>query len=259
MQNNSQINGSTKPLKTIPLISIITVVKNGEANLEKTIQSVISQTYKHVEYIIVDGASTDRTVDIIHKYEQYIDYWISEPDEGISDAFNKGIALSSGTWINFLNAGDRFLNSNVIQQVSLNFNREYIVTGFSKYKSKTIPEHILTENHPIQRKAKISQQASFVNRKVFEKVGMFSQKYYIRMDYDFWLRALKKYNFKMLNEVLIDSDTNGISGKGKLTKKFYQEEKKANLGNQVKNSQSINLLLNWRYLKDRTKRLIVNK
>ncbi|NBD33152.1 MAG: glycosyltransferase [Cyanobacteria bacterium] len=259
MQNDSQVNGSRESLKVKPLISIITVVKNGEANLEKTIQSVIRQTYENVEYIIVDGASKDRTIDIIRKYEGHIDYWVSEPDKGISDAFNKGIILSSGTWINFLNAGDCFLTPNVLQQVSLYFDQKHIVTGFSKYKAKTIPENILTNNDSINLKAKISQQASFVHREVFEKVGMFSNDYQIRMDYDFWLKALRKYEFKMLNEKLTDSDTNGVSSQGKLTKIFYQEEKKANLENNVKNSKLINLLLNWQYFKDRTKRFLLKK
>ncbi|NCR56260.1 MAG: glycosyltransferase, partial [Microcystis aeruginosa L211-07] len=79
----------------VPLVTIITVVFNGEKHLEQTIQSVISQTYNNVEYIIIDGGSTDGTVDIIRKYEEVIDYWVNEPDAGISDAMNKGISLAT--------------------------------------------------------------------------------------------------------------------------------------------------------------------
>ena len=89
-----------------PLITVITVVRNGEKTLEETILSVINQTYKNVEYIIVDGASTDGTLDIIKKYEDRIDYWISEPDKGIFDGMNKGIKMSYGGYIGFLNSGD---------------------------------------------------------------------------------------------------------------------------------------------------------
>lgn len=100
-----------------PLISIITVVHNGEKILEQTIQSVITQTYKNIEYIIIDGNSSDKTIDIIKKYDTWIDYWISEADKGIYDAMNKGIDLAKGAWINFMNAGDRFYEIDTIEKV----------------------------------------------------------------------------------------------------------------------------------------------
>lgn len=100
-----------------PLITVITVVYNGEKFLEETIQSVINQTYDNVEYIIVDGGSTDGTLDIIHKYEHAIDYWVSEPDQGIYDAMNKGISLATGDWINFMNAGDIFYQDTTISEI----------------------------------------------------------------------------------------------------------------------------------------------
>ena len=89
-----------------PLISIITVVMNGAQFLENTILSVIEQNYDNIEYIVVDGGSSDKTLKIIKKYEHIIDYWISENDNGIYDAMNKGLNLSRGEWINFMNAGD---------------------------------------------------------------------------------------------------------------------------------------------------------
>lgn len=89
-----------------PLISIITVVYNGDKYLEQTIKSVINQTYKNIEYIIIDGGSTDRTLEIIEKYEKQIDYWISEPDEGLYDAMNKGIRKANGDLIGMINSDD---------------------------------------------------------------------------------------------------------------------------------------------------------
>jgi len=101
----------------MPLITVVTVVRNGEKTLEETILNVTNQTYKNIEYIIVDGASTDGTLDIIKKYEDRIDYWISEPDKGIYDAMNKGIDLATGEWINFMNAGDVFCDYEVIKKI----------------------------------------------------------------------------------------------------------------------------------------------
>lgn len=94
-------------------LSVITVVYNGEAFLEDTIKSIINQTYENIEYIVIDGASTDGTLNIIKKYEDKIDYWVSESDLGIYDAMNKGIDVASGEFINFLNAGDRFVDEHV--------------------------------------------------------------------------------------------------------------------------------------------------
>ena len=95
-----------KSYKDKPLISVVTVVYNGEKYLDQTIKSVLNQGYDNVEYIVIDGDSRDSTVDIIRKYEEHIDYWVSEPDAGIYDAMNKGASLCSGKYIAFLNADD---------------------------------------------------------------------------------------------------------------------------------------------------------
>lgn len=105
-----------------PLISIITVVFNGEKYLEETIKSVINQTYENVEYIIIDGGSSDGTLDIIKKYEERIDYWVSEKDKGIYDAMNKGIDVASGEWLNFMNAGDKLNGKEILKYVFINSN-----------------------------------------------------------------------------------------------------------------------------------------
>ena len=100
-----------------PLVTVVTVVLNGRDFLEKTIQSVLGQTYENVEYIVIDGGSTDGTLDIVKKYDDRMDYWLSEPDKGIYDAMNKGTELASGEWINFMNAGDWFHEDGVISRV----------------------------------------------------------------------------------------------------------------------------------------------
>ncbi len=116
-------------MKNNPLISIVTVVYNDADGLKKTIQSVLSQTYKNIEYIIIDGGSTDGTVEVIQKYKSYIDYWVSEPDKGIYDAMNKGSKQATGDSINFLNAGDYYIDSMVL---------ESLLPAFKKHNSKAI-------------------------------------------------------------------------------------------------------------------------
>ena len=103
--------------ETDTLISIVTVSYNAVLTIEQTILSVINQTYPNVEYIIIDGGSTDGTVDIIKKYADKIAYWVSEPDKGIYDAMNKGGLKATGDFIQFLNAGDWFENEYVIEKI----------------------------------------------------------------------------------------------------------------------------------------------
>lgn len=98
-------------------VTIITVCFNTVNEIEDTILSVLSQTYKDIEYIIVDGGSTDGTLNIIRKYESRISRYISEPDKGLYDAMNKGIAMSTGVWVNFMNAGDCFFDNEVLERM----------------------------------------------------------------------------------------------------------------------------------------------
>lgn len=99
------------------LISVVTVCYNAADTIEKTMLSVLNQTYHDIEYIIIDGGSTDGTVEIIRKYADRIAYWVSEPDKGIYDAMNKGIKVATGEWINFMNAGDEFVDEGVIEKL----------------------------------------------------------------------------------------------------------------------------------------------
>ncbi|MBQ4405981.1 MAG: glycosyltransferase [Bacteroidales bacterium] len=103
-------------------ITIVTVCYNAASEIEKTIQSVVNQTYPEIEYIIVDGQSTDGTMDIVSKYRDKIAIVVSEPDRGIYDAMNKGIKIATGEWINFMNAGDVFCDNNVLECI---FSQEY--------------------------------------------------------------------------------------------------------------------------------------
>ena len=100
-----------------PLVTVITVCWNARDMLLRTMESVWAQTYKNVEYVIVDGASTDGTLDLLTKYDHRIDFWVSEPDKGIYDAMNKGVQLAKGEWAIFMNAGDCFADKQVLEKI----------------------------------------------------------------------------------------------------------------------------------------------
>jgi len=152
-----------------PLISIITVVFNGEKYLEGTIQSVINQTYDNVEYIIIDGGSTDGTLEIIRKYEYLIDYWFSEPDEGIFDAMNKGVKISGGEWVNYMNSGDEFDRCEVVSTVFC--RKEYSDAGVIygdhrvKYNDRTMRRRYAGDHNRLWMGSQFCHQSSFVRRK----------------------------------------------------------------------------------------------
>jgi glycosyltransferase involved in cell wall biosynthesis len=103
--------------KNQPLVVVITVSLNHAVGLEETINSVLAQTYPYIEYIVIDGGSTDNSLEIINKYSKKITKWISEPDGGIYDAMNKGVAMGTGEWVIFMNAGDCFVNNEVVQDI----------------------------------------------------------------------------------------------------------------------------------------------
>lgn len=189
-----------------PLVSIITVVFNGQKHLEQTIQSVINQTYDNVEYIIMDGGSTDGTLEIIEKYEDKIDYWVSEPDEGIYDAMNKGISLAQGDIIGLINSDDYYLSNTIkdIVKVMLESNVSIIYgdinmlprdSGSELKVRKSSAKKLLfgmSLNHP----------ATFVRRKIYMETR-YDTAYKMAADYDFLLRnKITKKKFKYINRVL---------------------------------------------------------
>lgn len=114
-------------------ISIITATYNSGKTLEQTISSVVNQTYDNIEYIIIDGGSTDNTIDIIKKYEDKIYYWISEADKGIYDAFNKGVLVATGDYIEFIGSDDCFVSENSIKQIVKNIDNNTDILSANEY------------------------------------------------------------------------------------------------------------------------------
>lgn len=175
-----------------PKISIITVVFNGVNVIERTILSVIEQSYNNLEYIIIDGGSNDGTIELIKKYEQHITFWSSEPDKGIYDAMNKGIRIATGELINFMNAGDGFIDSNVVQDVTfqwINDTMPDVLYGNSwiEYESGVRKRIEAGNNASTQWKGPIFRHGAMFVKSALQKTYPFKleKEYKICADFDF--------------------------------------------------------------------------
>lgn len=184
-----------------PKFSIITVTYNAGKALEDTIQSVITQTYKNVEYIIVDGKSTDGTMDIVNRYREHIHTIVSEPDNGLYDAMNKGIDLATGDYLCFLNAGDELHEDDTLQLIvhSLNGEKELpdVIYGetaivdeeghFLRMRRLSTPEHLTWKS--FQHGMLVCHQAFMPRRDLAVKYNL---KYRFSADFDWCIRIMKK-------------------------------------------------------------------
>ena len=201
-----------------PLITIVTVVFNDVFGIENTIKSVLNQTYKKIEYIIIDGGSTDGTVEIINRYCDRISLFISEADNGIYDAMNKGILHSNGSWINFMNSGDFFYSSTVLDDIfsrGVDFNSNTVVYGYKfsqgkfyfPYSIDVVYSGIIMGNH----------QSMFFNVNLCGKSFlMYNTFYRIYSDFDLILRICKKFGNNSLvfkNICVVNYLGGGISSK----------------------------------------------
>jgi glycosyltransferase involved in cell wall biosynthesis len=173
------------------LISIITVVYNGEKEIERTVRSVIEQTNKNFEYIIIDGNSSDKTISIIDRFKKDIDVVITELDKGIYYAMNKAVDLAKGNWLYFLNCGDYFINHNVIDQVEKDLQSEF--GSLVVYKVNVVDKvgHVI-DKFPHQIKAssyrqlfysKYCHQGIFARREDYLKVGKFDVRFKVYSDF----------------------------------------------------------------------------
>lgn len=185
--------------QTKPLISVVTVCYNAVNELEKTMLSVLNQTYDNIEYIVIDGGSKDGSVDIIKKYADRIAYWVSEPDKGIYDAMNKGIQVSTGEWINFMNAGDRFENMEVLELFSeYNFACLKAVYGNTKFVTKQDTNYSTAKDvHYIGKDMPTSHQSFFIRTEV-AKEFRFDLKYKYVADYHMIYTIYRKYGSKSI-------------------------------------------------------------
>jgi len=217
------------------IVSIITVVYNSSDSIENTITSVLNQTCKNIEYIIIDGGSTDGTLDIIKKYEKKIDYWVSEKDTGIYDAMNKGSRIATGDFINFLNADDVIYGKDTVEKVVekiQNLNTTYYT------RASIISDTVSWIYPPLEVKDYIkwlnlnlpNHQTMFFP-KVFYKKFFYDLRLEIGADDDYKLFALKNTNLQFIDLIFVEFKRGGISSDHQNYKLLIQRIKESYIRN----------------------------
>jgi glycosyltransferase involved in cell wall biosynthesis len=206
--------------KKRPLVSVITAVYNANEYLAACIESILKQSFQDFEYILIDGGSTDGTVDVIKSYQQHFSYWISEPDRGIYDAWNKGLAVAKGDWIVFVGADD------VLYPTALQAYVEHIENHPAKKELEFISSRIELVNDDLSPIRTVGEPWSwqrfrvdmitwhvgcFHSRRLFEKYGQFDPKYKICGDYELLLRPKEKLVTSFVNQPTVQMRMSGVS------------------------------------------------
>jgi glycosyltransferase involved in cell wall biosynthesis len=183
-----------------PLVSVITAVYNGCETLERSIKSVVSQTFPRMEFIIIDGGSTDCSIKLLREYDNFIDYWVSEPDKGIYDALNKGIGLAIGEWLYFLGADDVIVNEDVFESI---FSQQYDTKFLygDVFYGNTGRIYGGEFSNLMLIKDNICQQGIFYNRGLFNILGNFDLKYQLVSD---WVFNMKAFTYSGVNPTYIN-------------------------------------------------------
>lgn len=203
--------------KSKPLITIVTATYNSEKYLEETIQSVLAQTYDNIEYLIIDGGSTDGTLDILKNYDDKINYWISEKDSGIYDAWNKAIQLSHGDWVAFLGSDDVLLPkamSSYVEEVNKNNSIDFISSRIHLCDSEK--NIIQTIGKPwkwseFKKIMSIAHPGSLHNIKFIKQNGMFNTEFKLAADYEYLMQKKSGLKSSFLKDVTCYMRNFGIS------------------------------------------------
>lgn len=213
-------------------ISVVTVCLNAKDTIEETLLSVFNQTFKDIEVIVIDGASKDGTLESINKYKDKISHFVSEPDNGIYDAMNKGIKLATGEFICFLNADDIFYDNTVLEKVEKKLvqNPECkFLFGDAEYISKEGSKFVSYENIKNEFSIifdNICHQSIFYHKSLFEQFGLYSDKYKIYADWDFNINCLAKNKVKAIYlQAIICKFQLGGTCSNPESKKIYKKEK----------------------------------
>jgi glycosyltransferase involved in cell wall biosynthesis len=209
-----------------PALSVVTICRNAADGLERTLRSVATQDYPVVEHVVVDGASTDGSLAVLERHRRPNLRFASEPDRGIAHAFNKGIAASTAPWILMLNAGDVFIGNDALRQLAGAMDGSArLVTARARCGAKTIPRYRIHDGLPLLLRAHLSHQATLVHRDVYARFGGYDESFRIRMDFDFFLKALPHEKVVFLDRELVDFEPGGISGRQFLL--HWQEGRRA--------------------------------
>lgn len=228
-------------------ISIVTVCYNSVETIKETLESVLNQEYDNYEYIVIDGKSNDGTLQIIKEYEEKFNgkmRYISEKDNGIYDAMNKGIKMSTGEIIGLLNSDDYYINKYTLKKINENFTNDvdgtYANIIMLEDKALNIPERKLSSGEGSYQFGWVPIHPTlYLKRYVYEDIGLYNQKYPISADYEFMIKLLrtKKYKLKYINDFLVcmrsgGASTDGLKGRIDSLKEAYHALKE----NKVKNA-----------------------
>ncbi|MEJ7738075.1 MAG: glycosyltransferase family 2 protein [Chitinophagaceae bacterium] len=197
-----------------PLVSIITIVYNGERHVEQAILSVLNQSYKNIEYIIIDGGSKDSTVLLIKRYEDRLSYWCSEKDEGISHAFNKGLKKATGSIIGFINADDWY-EPDTVELAVKHITGQDILYGDLCYWQNDRKLYIQKGNHNhLNLEMSINHPTVFIRKRCYDTFGFFDETLACAMDYELLLRLkLRGCTFRHIPQVMANMRLEGLSDK----------------------------------------------
>lgn len=215
----------------MPKLSIITINYNNLEGLQRTIASVVNQTWKEFEYIVIDGGSTDGSGEYIASQTKNIDYWVSEPDKGIYNAMNKGIAKATGEYLLFLNSGDHFCSSTVLQENQSRIaNHDLIYFNINVIDDK----NTFLKKYPVQLsfsyfiKDTLPHPATFIKASLFTKFGMYDESLKIVSDWKFFIESICKFNcsYLRIDETLTTFYFDGLSSVPQNKALIFEEKQK---------------------------------
>lgn len=197
-----------------PLITVVTTVFNNVDTIRRCIESVMNQTYKNIEYIVIDANSTDGTKDIIDEYKDRIDHYQSEPDRSLYDGMNKGLRVAKGDYVHFLNADDHYVHETTLEQIANKLDIHSVCFGDLIYIEKDRKQRRMGEAFNWQSELKYShvpQPTTIVPRHLYRQVGEFDLKYHVAADYEMLLRLAQRFPVKHITVPMTMMYSGGLS------------------------------------------------